>query len=151
LGKDAILIILLTIQIIYTTQLLIIRPFSELENNIVEIINEMFYCAFVGLMLYLDGEEMWTSEMIHLFIGLITLNSLVITAIMLGNLLLVTLVFFFLSLIKCWIKRRTKNRNKKIITEKMSKSTEKNVSTIIICALIYRSRKARKSLRKTTL
>jgi hypothetical protein len=149
-GKDVILIILLTIQVIYTAQLLIIRPFLELENNIVEIVNEMFYCAFVGLMLYIDGEEMWTSEMTHLFLGLITLNSLVITAIMLGNLLLITIVFFFLALINCWIKLRRNNKTKKIIAEKIYKRTEKKVSTSIICALIYRSRKARKSSRKTT-
>jgi hypothetical protein len=108
LNRDCIFGILLAVQFFYLLQLLIIRPFKELENNIVETVNEVFYITFISLMLYLDGDAMWTETMTILFVSLITANSLVITIILLSNLNVNLIAFFVIALIKWW---KEKNEN----------------------------------------
>jgi hypothetical protein len=85
-NRNVIFMILLAIQLVYVVQLILIRPFIHLENNLIEVVNEIFYWVFVGLMLYLDGEEMWTDQMSTLFIGLIVGNNLITALIILSNL-----------------------------------------------------------------
>jgi hypothetical protein len=115
LNRDCIFGILLAVQFFYLLQLLVIRPFKELENNIVETVNEVFYITFISLMLYLDGDAMWTETMTAFFVSLITANSLVITIILLSNFNVDLIAFFVIALIKWWRNREKESKSKKLI------------------------------------
>ena len=104
IGRDAVFSTLLFIQVLYFAVMIKLRPFEELESNIVELTNEAFYLVFVTLMLALDGESMWEGTMTTLFVSLITANSLV--------LLLINMVFLTITIIQA-IKNCRKKQNQK--------------------------------------
>lgn len=85
IGGQNVLIILLVVQVFYLVALIILRPFDEVKNNIVEITNEAFYFLFVILMLALDSEDKWTGAMTKFFLSLMTANTIVISVIMAGR------------------------------------------------------------------
>lgn len=51
ISSEFVFSLLLGIQLLYLGVLLMIRPFEEIENNLVELTNEMFFLVFIVLML----------------------------------------------------------------------------------------------------
>lgn len=84
-GTQWIFGVLLGTQIVYWVALVVLRPFEEAKNNLVEITNETFYFVFIVLMLFLTSEEKWTESMTKLFLGLMTANTLIVTLISFGK------------------------------------------------------------------
>ena len=50
-----------SLQIIYLIMLLILRPFEGLNDNIIEIINEVFFSYFLCWLLHFNSEDIWSS------------------------------------------------------------------------------------------
>jgi len=44
---------------IYFPFIILIMPFKSAINNILEIVNELFYLIVLGLLLFLSSEERW--------------------------------------------------------------------------------------------
>jgi hypothetical protein len=85
-GKDTTFIFLIVIQAAYIGQLVILRPFRQIENNIVEVSNEAFYVGYLIMIFVLDGESMWSDQMSKIFVFCITANNFAIALVMLSKL-----------------------------------------------------------------
>jgi hypothetical protein len=85
INRNIIFSLILGIQLIYFSLLVTVRPFGELENNVIEITNETFLTTFIWLMLNWNKSSRWTSTITTTFISLITANSLIITIISLSK------------------------------------------------------------------
>ena len=47
--------------------LVAVRPFKEIKGNMIEIINEIFFCFFLGVLIYLDEKSKWTSTITSVY------------------------------------------------------------------------------------
>jgi hypothetical protein len=85
LGRDSTFILLIVIQAGYIFQLVILRPFRQIESNIIEVTNEAFYFGYLILMFALNGESMWSDQMSKIFVFCITANNFVVALVMLSK------------------------------------------------------------------
>ena len=76
---------MIILQIAYLVQLLIVRPFKEVKNNIIEITNEWFYLLLILLLSYYNTKERWKSVMENAYLWIILGNSIVIIIIMISK------------------------------------------------------------------
>ena len=71
-------------QIWYLFYSVIIRQFSELKDNILEILNEVFYTILWSLLIFFKAEEKWSTTFENFYIGLMIWNNLLFALISFG-------------------------------------------------------------------
>mmetsp|Transcript_5463 Transcript_5463/g.4647 ORF Transcript_5463/g.4647 Transcript_5463/m.4647 type:complete len:85 (-) Transcript_5463:286-540(-) len=81
---------MIPIQIMYLIFIIITRPFSRQENNLVEIANEIFYLILIILCVWLNESEEWNSFNTKAFNGVVFGNSISITMIMMSTFMITT-------------------------------------------------------------
>ena len=90
------------IQIPYFILIIVIRPFTDKENNIVEIINESLLTIFVSMLLYYNESDRWNYTIERVFIYSILSNSVLVS--------LIFTISFILSIVyKCHMSKSSKN------------------------------------------
>ena len=77
------------VQVLYLGSLIFLRPFYELKDNIIEIINEVFFWVFLGSLFRLSSKENWTDTFTSVYVYLIVANNGLIFFIVLGNSILI--------------------------------------------------------------
>ena len=77
---------LIIIQLCYFVFLVIVRPFDEIKNNIIEIMNELYFGILLWWLFYFKSEDRWTATSTNLFIWIIWSNNFAILCIVLGKL-----------------------------------------------------------------
>ncbi|CAI2380327.1 unnamed protein product [Moneuplotes crassus] len=78
---------MMVVQIFFVLSLVTLRPFDRPENNLIEIVNEIIYTTLLSIMIICDKVDEWSSTVTNIFCYIILANSLVITFIMIGALL----------------------------------------------------------------
>ena len=73
---------MIALQIAYLVQLLIVRPFKEVKNNIIEITNEWFYLLLILLLTYYNTNDRWKGIMENVYLWIILGNNIIIIVIM---------------------------------------------------------------------
>ena len=56
------------LQIVYLIVLIILRPFEELKDNLIEIINEVFFSYFSCWLIHFNSESVWSSTTTDIYI-----------------------------------------------------------------------------------
>jgi cysteine-rich repeat protein len=79
-----------TVQFLYLSLSIIIRPFSEVKDNICEIINEVVYTILWGSLFYLNAERRWSEISEKAYISLIMFNNLMFSFIAFGKICFIT-------------------------------------------------------------
>ena len=85
IGTNAVFTLVIIIQVFYLVGIIYLHPYEETKENIIETMNEAFYVVLLGLMLSLDTQSKWSKFWTHLFINLITLNTILISVILIGK------------------------------------------------------------------
>jgi hypothetical protein len=88
-DKIIVISIMAVIQTGYLTALLLIRPFVEKLNNVIEILNEFFFSFLLGVLFFMNSEAAWTSFRSSMYIWIMMANSIVLVVILAGNLVIV--------------------------------------------------------------
>jgi hypothetical protein len=88
-DKIIVISIMAVIQTGYLTTLLLIRPFEEKLNNVIEILNEFFFSFLLGVLFFMNSEAAWTSFRSSMYIWIMMANSIVLVVILAGNLVIV--------------------------------------------------------------
>ena len=65
------------IQFCYLSFWVIVRPLAEVKDNIIEIINEVFYLMLWSLLIYYQSVEQWSLTFEYIFIALIILSNII--------------------------------------------------------------------------
>lgn len=73
-----------SIQAIYFVIFIALRPFQTISNTVIEIINEVFFFAFVSSQLYLNSVERWDDTRSYIYIGAMIANSVIACLILTG-------------------------------------------------------------------
>ena len=77
-----ILVCILLLQLIYVS---ILRPFKEVKDNIVEIINEFYLLILFSNWIYFNTKEEWNTTITSIYVWVIASNSIMIFIISIGN------------------------------------------------------------------
>ena len=76
--------LMIVIQLAYLINLVIVRPYKQIKDNIIELTNEWFYFILVSLLSYFNSKDRWESPIEDIYFGIIIGNSMIIIAILIG-------------------------------------------------------------------
>ena len=96
-------------QILYTIWLIVMRPFKEVSNNLVEIINEIIFAVVLGWLIIFSTESMWSGGLTSIYMYILVANNLVIVAV----LLMCLFVNVVLKIKRCLTKKSQVDTRKK--------------------------------------
>ena len=83
--------ILSLLQLWYLITIIIIRPFIKIRNNMIEIINEIYFFVLFISLINFNSKENWNSTVTMTYMWLLTSNSIVVFIIVFGKLFLVNI------------------------------------------------------------
>jgi hypothetical protein len=66
------------IQTFYLAYIVALRPFDKVSNNIIEVVNEVFYWILIVLLFHLNKEIKWTDFASRAYLGIIVGNTMII-------------------------------------------------------------------------
>ena len=89
---------LIIAQTLYLSYLVIIRPYKQVKDNVLEITNEVYYFVMIILLSHFNSVTKWTEIAEKAYFYLILANSITTILIMLGN------VFYCLNLLSLLLK-----------------------------------------------
>ena len=129
---------MIIIQFAYLLNLVIVRPYKLAKDNIIEIVNELFYFLLIFILSYFNSKDRWSSIIENAYLIIILGNSVTIILIMIGKRFLVISFFIdwfkllkriikynlvafagttFIKIKKIWSKNRTIPKKVKFINE----------------------------------
>ena len=76
---------MIVIQIVYLWIITVLRPFQEFKNNLIAIINEVYYFVLIILLIHFNSSEKWNDVAATAYMYLIMSNSLTIILILAGK------------------------------------------------------------------
>ena len=77
--------ILVFIQIVYIGYLIFTRPYELAKWNIIEILNEVYFCILLLILIFLNTESNWNSTKTSMYMWMLISNTLVIFIIIFGK------------------------------------------------------------------
>ena len=72
-----VVISLVVLQAIYLSYIVLLRPFTNLKWNSIEIINEVYFITSFSILIYFDEESKWNQTVISIYVWLISSNSMI--------------------------------------------------------------------------
>ena len=72
-------------QICYLVWLCCLRPWAEVKSNLIEVINELYFSALLGSLLFMNTEAEWSSTTASIYMWTIASNSMVLFTIVLSK------------------------------------------------------------------
>ena len=79
----AILGVFCPIQLMYACWVCYLRPFEDAKDNVIDIMNEVFFIGFSSSLFYFNTESKWSNFASSAYMWAITANTLLITAVIL--------------------------------------------------------------------
>ena len=77
--------ILSAVQFWYMIYIMIIRPFENIKENIIEIMNEVVFFSLIISLVYLNSASNWNSTITNIYMGIIMANTLITFLILLSR------------------------------------------------------------------
>ena len=84
-SSKTLIILLSFIQMLYVGYVSIIRPYILAKNNVIEIINEIYFLFLLSMLIYLNAQDKWNSTTTSIYTWLISSNSMAIMLIVLSK------------------------------------------------------------------
>ena len=78
-------IVLSIIQVLYILSLLYLRPYEETKENLIEILNEIYFGFLVLFLAIVNTEDEWSSIKTKIYMWMLNSNTFVVFAIVLGK------------------------------------------------------------------
>ncbi|CAI2386795.1 unnamed protein product [Moneuplotes crassus] len=85
LGFQVLIIGFIVIQLPYLCFIVVIRPFKDAQNNLMEVINEAFLSIIISYFCFINTPEKWTDSLTKIFLYLFLGHILVISLIPLSK------------------------------------------------------------------
>jgi len=76
---------LLFVQIPYFIFFIIVRPFDEVKDNLIEGTNELFLIVIISYMCHFNAKPKWTGSASQVFVYVILGNTIVVTIILISK------------------------------------------------------------------
>lgn len=85
LSVVVIISIMVGVDIAYILFLVLTRPFEQKSNNLIEILNEVYFFVLLSLLLHFNLLSRWSKVVQNAYIYLILTNSLIVALISVGK------------------------------------------------------------------
>jgi len=72
---------MLLVQILYTSFMIVVRPFKEPANNLIEWLNEIFFLLIVAYLMKYNSKQAWSPMPTKIYIYILMLNNIVVVSI----------------------------------------------------------------------
>ena len=82
LSNIYLIVPMIVCQTVYLIVVVAIRPFKEVKNNIIEILNEWFYFTLVSMLAFYNEISRWSQFIQNVYLGIIIMNSLTIISVL---------------------------------------------------------------------
>ena len=73
------------VQIIYLAWIVVVRPYSEVKSNFIDITNEIFFSLCLGTLIFIHTESSWTLSHTNAYIWVLVWGNITTFVIVLGN------------------------------------------------------------------
>ena len=89
------------IQVVYLSLMLILRPFKEFKDNLIIVLNDVYYLVLISILAYFNDPERWNDTIATMYMYLIMSNSSLIIFILTGksNILQIHIFIFIVGII----------------------------------------------------
>jgi hypothetical protein len=87
--------------------MIMVRPFKNKSDNLIEIVNELLISIVTSILIFVQSEDQWNDIMIYSIIGSLLINNTVSA--------LISLIIFIMNCRKC---RKNKRQESRIIVIK---------------------------------
>ena len=77
--------ILSFLQFIYVGLLVFIRPYKEIKENAIEIINEVYFTLLLFALIFFNKENEWNSAKTNAYMWFLVSNTIVVFIIVVGK------------------------------------------------------------------
>ena len=77
--------ILSAVQFWYMVYIMIIRPFENIKENIIEILNEVVFFFLIISLIYLNSATYWNSTTTNIYMGVLIANTMIVFLILLSK------------------------------------------------------------------
>ena len=77
------LMILLKIQMIYMPIIIALKPFKKAADNIIDIVNEIFFLVLLSTLVFYNKKDHWDDSIKQVYLNIIMFNSLIILILIL--------------------------------------------------------------------
>ena len=84
LTSTAIVVPMLVVQTIYVSMMTALRPYKSAKDNLLEVINEVYYFVMIAMLVHYNADSKWNKAAETAYLWLIISNSLTIISIMFG-------------------------------------------------------------------
>jgi hypothetical protein len=88
IEKHGTISIFVTVQFLYSAYVIVLRPFQEVKDNIIELMNETIFFTLGANLIYFNSKENWSELVENIFLYTIMGNNSMISLIMISNQLL---------------------------------------------------------------
>ena len=109
LSSKLLISILMLLQLFYVGNLIFIRPYKGVKENIIEILNELYISFLLSILILLNSENNWNSIKTKIYMWVLVSNTLVVFLIVLSNLYFTNHI---VGTIIGWIRRRQEKLQK---------------------------------------
>lgn len=100
--------VLVAVDAPYVVYVALLRPYSELKYNIIEIVNECVFLLLLGSLIFVNTESDWSVSFAHIYVQTISCNCMFSLLIIIGKSSADTVVFMIVAAVK-WVINRKKN------------------------------------------
>jgi len=84
-GKGINIGLFVSVQIVYLISLIVLRPLESMKDNIIEIMNEIWFSILAGGLAYLHHEKAWNEIFETIYYYVLISNSLMVTIIVMSK------------------------------------------------------------------
>ena len=84
-SKGINIVFFVSVQIVYLISLIVLRPMETVKDNIIEILNEIWFSMLTGGLSYLHHEKAWNKTFEDIYYYLLVSNSIIVAMIVLSK------------------------------------------------------------------
>jgi len=85
-SKYYLVSILTIFQLLYFVRLVVMTPYVNMTENLIEVTNEVFFIILSGSLFYLNNDTIWDGLYTEVYIYVLISNNVVVLAIIIGSL-----------------------------------------------------------------
>jgi len=82
-----VIVIILIFELINTFIIVKVKPYKNNSDNLVELVNQMFFITYTASQFYLNSEEVWDELKSSIFIYVLMANNFIVSIIMISKFL----------------------------------------------------------------
>ena len=99
---------IIAVQVAYFICLSYLRPYEQMKENLIEILNETYFGFLIVFLVFINTEDEWNSIKTSIYMWVLASNTIIVFLIVLGNEIILIFIVFLIKMSITWISRKWK-------------------------------------------